>query len=229
MTALLFLCLETSAMAAEGEPLLSYDDLMGLQDSYGQFLERLADLLVQRDLLSQDERQAWIALEQGDFLGNGGYGSIMTNFYPGVLEYAQEEEQLIDLHAIITSGVMNLLTMRRYSPDDSSLSGLILTPGMQDDNGSPIEASFAVSASDGVFYKWDAMTAAYTAVGTSTRTEGETILWSCAVPAEGAQNPTIQIDCLTLEEEEPLGEAVLELEIDAGGYVIRDGALRAQE
>lgn len=223
------LFLASAAFAAEGEPMLSYDDLLSIEGSYEQFLNQLADLLIKRELLSQEERQTWISLQEGDFLSNGGYGSIMTNFYPGVLDYAQEEEQVIELHAIVSAGVINLLTMRRYSPDDSSLSGLILTLNMENDEGAPLEASFALNATDGIFYKWDALSASYINVGTSVRSEGETVLWSCATPVEGAQNPKITISGMTLEDESPLGEAVLTLTISGSSYLIEDDALVSAE
>ena len=47
------------ALADEGSPLLSVDDLLALEDSYEAFLAELGDLAVERGLLSEEDRAAW--------------------------------------------------------------------------------------------------------------------------------------------------------------------------
>ena len=55
------------ALADEGSPLLSVDDLLALEDSYEAFLAELGDLAVERGLLSEEDRAAWHDAQLGDF------------------------------------------------------------------------------------------------------------------------------------------------------------------
>ena len=100
LLALLVLCfafLPACALAGEGDPLLSVDDLLSLEESYGAFLAELEDLIVERGLLSQEEREIWRDAQMGDFFQNGGYGSVLVNYMPGVLGYVREDETLLAL------------------------------------------------------------------------------------------------------------------------------------
>ena len=117
-----------SAPAEEGSPLLSVDDLIALEDSYEAFLNELGDLAVQRGLLSEEDRAAWHDAQLGDYFQNGGYGSILISYMPGTLGYTREEDTLLSLSAAFDGGRLELMTMRRYTPGDSTLSGLMLTP-----------------------------------------------------------------------------------------------------
>ena len=119
-----------SAPAEEGSPLLSVDDLIALEDSYEAFLNELGDLAVQRGLLSEEDRAAWHDAQLGDYFQNGGYGSILISYMPGALGYTREEDTLLSLSAAFDGGRLELMTMRRYTPGDSTLSGLMLTPGV---------------------------------------------------------------------------------------------------
>ena len=87
---LLLALLPVCALAAEGDPLLSVDDLLSLQDSYDAFLDELESLIIERGLLSPEERETWRDAQMGDFFQNGGYGSILANYLPGVLGYIRE-------------------------------------------------------------------------------------------------------------------------------------------
>ena len=117
-----------SAPAEEGSPLLSVDVLIALEDSYEAFLNKLGDLAVQRGLLSEEDRAAWHDAQLGDYFQNGGYGSILISYMPGALSYTREEDTLLSLSAAFDGGRLELMTMRRYTPGDSTLSGLMLTP-----------------------------------------------------------------------------------------------------
>ena len=140
MMLLLLVCLPACAFAAEGDPLLSVDDLLSLEDSYDAFLDELEELIVERGLLSPEEREAWRDAQMGDFYQNGGYGSILVNYMPGVLSYIREEETLMQLSAHLAGGgTLYVDTMRRYTPQDSSLSGLMLTLSMTDESGVPLD------------------------------------------------------------------------------------------
>ena len=211
------------AYAEEGSPLLSVDDLLSLEESYEIFLEQLGDLAVERGLLSDDERAAWHDAQMGDFFQNGGYGSILVNYMPGALGYTREEDTLLTLHAGLDGGTLELMTMRRYTPRDSTLSGLMLTPSMADDSGMPLDAHYSFGSTSGVFMKWDALLGAYVSVGATAESDGETVVWSDQTPAENAKNPIITIT--VTNGQEPLGEAALTLTVDGEGYRVEDDAL----
>lgn len=211
------------AHAEEGSPLLSIDDLLSLEESYEVFLEQLGDLAVERGLLSEDERAAWHDAQMGDFYQNGGYGSILVNYMPGALDYTREEETLLTLSAKLDGGTLELMTMRRYTPRDSTLSGLMLTPSMTDDAQMPMDAHYSFGSTSGVFMKWDALLGTYVSVGATAESDGETVVWSAQTPAENAKNPVLTIT--VTNGREPLGEAALTLTVDGEGYRVDDYAL----
>ena len=228
MMLLLLVWLPACAFAAEGDPLLSVDDLLSLEDSYDAFLDDLEELIVERGLLSPEEREAWRDAQMGDFYQNGGYGSILVNYMPGVLSYIREEETLMQLSARLADGsTLYVDTMRRYTPQDSSLSGLMLTLSMTDESGVPLDVGFALSSASGVFLKWDAMESAYVSVGASARSDGETVVWSDQTPAQGARNPEILITIVDPDTQENLAGAALTLTVDGDGYRVDEGALSA--
>lgn len=211
------------AHAEEGSPLLSVDDLLSLEESYEVFLEQLGDLAVERGLLSEDERAAWHDAQMGDFYQNGGYGSILVNYMPSALDYTREEETLLTLSAKLDGGTLELMTMRRYTPRDSTLSGLMLTPSMTDDAQMPMDAHYSFGSTSGVFMKWDALLGTYVSVGATAESDGETVVWSAQTPAENAKNPVLTIT--VTNGREPLGEAALTLTVDGEGYRVDDYAL----
>ena len=230
MLLVLLACLPACAPAAEGDPLLSVDDLLSLEDSYDAFLDALEELIVERGLLSPEEREAWRDAQMGDFYQNGGYGSILANYMPDVLSYAREEETLMQLSLRMQDGsTLYLDTMRRYTPQDSSLSGLMLTLSMTDAGSVPMDVSFALSSASGIFLKWDAIESAYVSVGASALSDGETVVWSDQTPAQGAKNPEIAINILDPETQETLFGASLTLRVDGDGFRVDADALRAKE
>ena len=214
------------ALAAEGDPLLSVDDLLALEDSYTAFLVELEELIVSRGLLSEDEREAWRDAQMGDYFQNGGYGSMLINYTPGVLSYVREEETRLQLRLTLAGGcTLHLDTMRRYTPEDSSLSGLMLTLSVTDAQGAPMDAAFALGSSSGIFLKWDAMAGAYAAVGASAQSDGETVVWSDQAPLVDAQNPVITIAMTDVSTGQLLGTATLTLTVEAGSYRVGEDAL----
>ncbi len=227
-TVLFVLLLSAScALSAEGDPLLSVDDLLTLEDSYQAFLCELEELAVSRGLITEEERGAWHDAQMGDFFQNGGYGSILINYTPGVLAYTREEETLVELNAPVGGCTMELLTMRRYTPQDSSLSGLMLTPSVTDASGAPMDIHCELRATSGVFLKWDALLGTYINVGASAQSDGETVVWSDQTPAPEARGPVITFT--VKQGEQVLGEAVLRLNVDGTGYCVEDGALTAKQ
>ena len=229
IVAMLLLLLPVCALGAEGDPLLSVDDLLSLQDSYTAFLDELEALIVERGLLSEEEREVWRDVQMGDFFQNGGYGSILANYMPGVLGYIREEETLLQLSCPVSIGTLYLDTMRRYTPQDSSLSGLMLTMSLAGADGMPLDASFSFSSTSGVFLKWDAMMGAYVSVGATAQSDGETVVWSDQTPIEGAKNPEITITVTDTETQDILCSGLLTLIVDGDGYRIEDSALTEKD
>ncbi len=226
LAACLLLC--PCMAAAEGDPLLSVDDLLRLEESYNAFLSELEAIAVERGLLSESERQAWRDAQMGDFFQNGGYGSILANYTPGVLSYARAEETTVTLRAQLAGGqTLEVLTMRRYTPRDSSLSGLMLTLNLFGADGLPQDVGFSLSATSGVFLKWDQLTGAYVSVGVTAGSEGETVVWSDQTPSFGAKNPVITILLKDVETDEAIPGAALTLSVEGDGYQVADGALSA--
>ena len=222
----LLVCMPMLALAAEGDPLLSVDDLLALEDSYTAFLVELEELIVSRGLLSEDEREAWRDAQMGDYFQNGGYGSMLINYTPGVLGYVREEETRLQLRLTLAgSCTLHLDTMRRYTPEDSSLSGLMLTLSVTDAQGAPMDAAFALGSSSGIFLKWDAMAGAYAAVGASAQSDGETVVWSDQAPLVDAQNPVITIAMTDVSTGQLLGTAALTLTVDGSSYRVGEDAL----
>jgi len=224
---LILFLMPVCALAAEGDPLLSVDDLMALEESYGAFLDELEELIVSRGLLSEEERETWRDVQMGDFFQNGGYGSILANYMPGLLGYVREEETLLELSCMFEDGsTFYVDTMRRYTPRDSSLSGLMLTLRIVDEAGAPVNASFSLSATSGVFMKWDAMMSAYASVGARAGSDGETVVWSDQAPLVDAKNPVITISMTDPETQTPLPYVIeLTLTVSGDGYQVSDGAL----
>jgi len=226
---LVLMMLPVGVLAAEGDPLLSVDDLLSLEESYTAFLDELEELIVARGLLSEEERGAWRDAQMGDFFQNGGYGSILANYLPGVLGYIRDEETLMQLAARMDDGsTLYVDTMRRYSPQDSSLSGLMLTMSMADADGLPVNVSFSLSGTSGVFMKWDALMGAYVSVGATAQSDGETVVWSDQTPIDGAKNPEISIAVIDPGTQETLCSAQLTLAVDGDGYRVSEGALQAK-
>lgn len=224
------LLLPLGALAAEGDPLLSVDDLMTLEESYEAFLTELEELIVQHGLLSEEERDIWRDAQMGDFYQNGGYGSILASYMPGILGYVREEDTLLQLSVELADGsTLYLDTMRRYTPQDSSLSGLMLTLALSAPDGTPVDAAFTLSSTSGVFLKWDAMAGAYTSVGVKAQSDGETVVWSDQTPSDGANNPVITVGVTDAATQTPFaGGATLTLTVDGGGYRVADDALTAE-
>jgi len=226
---LVLLMIPAGAPAAEGDPLLSVDDLLSLEESYSAFLDELEALIVERGLLSQEEREAWRDAQMGDFFQNGGYGSILANYLPGVLGYVREEDTLLQLSAGFEDGsTLYVDTMQRYTPQDSSLSGLMLTMNMTDADGLPANVHFSLSGTSGVFLKWDALMGAYMSVGATAESDGETVVWSDQTPIDGAKNPTLTITAIDAQTKETLRSASLVLTVDGDGYRVDENALSAK-
>ena len=170
---LALLAVPAGLRAEEGAPRRSVDDLLTLADSFAAVLTALEELAVARGRLAAQERGAGHDAQLGDFYQHGGYGSVLINYMPGVLSLVREEETILTLAARLSGGqTLEMMTMRRYTPRDSSLSGLMLTPTLRDEGGVPVDVRCTFSAESGLFLKWDAMLGAYVSVGTTAVSDG---------------------------------------------------------
>ncbi len=212
-----FLLLPSAGFAAEGGAMLSQDDLSSLEGSYRTFLSELCGLLLSRGLLSEDESEAWMTAQLGDFYANGGYGSFLISYQPGALGYVREEDMTAQLSCRLGEGVLSLSTMRRYTPGYGE-EGLRLSFSISDGQGMPVAYSIQLTASDGMFSRWDPLTSQYVSVGTDTVTEGETLLWIAGIPAPDSKDPEIAIRAYDAGTGEEMGAAVLLLRAADGGY-----------
>lgn len=214
------------ALCAEGDPLLSVDELMTLTASYEAFLTDVEELAIAKGLLSEQEREAWHDAQLGDFYQNGGYGSILINYTPGILSFVREEDTLLILQAPLTGGyTLELETMRRFTPEDSSLSGLMLNLSLIGADGVPVNAQYTFSATSGVFLKWDAHLGAYTTVGANASSDGETVVWSGQTPLPEANDPFITLSITDAQTGEAISSASLLLTVDGDGYIVGEDAL----
>ena len=133
--------------------------------------------------------------------------------------------RLLNLSAAFEGGRLDVMTMRRYTPGDSTLSGLMLTPSVADADGAPMDAHYTLSATSGIFMKWDALLGTYVTVGTTAESDGETVVWSDQTPAADAKDPVVSIALTQAGAQTTLAEAKLLLRVDGEGYLIEDDAL----
>ena len=146
----------SGALAADG-PMLTAEDLAELQPAYEAFLDELEDLIVEKGLLADDQREAWRMYQLGDFFQNGGYGMIAAMYTPDLLVYARDVDSLVSLSCQTGAGLLELQTMRGYTPLDSALPGLLLEVSLSDAEGMPVPCRFRFTATQGSFLAWDAL------------------------------------------------------------------------
>ncbi len=224
----LMCCFLSPAWAAEGGAFLGLDDLREMEEAYESFLFTFEEKLLEKGLLTAEERETWHNAQMGDYFSNGGFGSVLISYYPGMLMLTREEDTQQRLTASLQNGNLSLMTMRRYTPEDSSLPGLMLSFEMEDSAGAPKNAGFHLSSDSGVFYLWDAIQNNYVSMGMNVESNGESVIFSCPTPAENARNPEILIDILDPETGEEIGKAVLVLQVEEKGYRIDEHALMAR-
>ena len=218
------LFLPAVGFSAEGGAMLSQDDLSSLAGSYEAFLTELRDLLLSRGFLSEGEKDAWMTAQLGDYYANGGYGSFLITYQPGALGYVREEDMAAQLSCRMGEGAFSLSTMRRYTPGYGE-EGLRLSFSLSDGQGMPVSFSLQLTASDGMFSRWDSLMDQYVSVGTSAVTEGETLLWIAGSPAPGTKDPEIAIRAYHAETGVELGAAVLILRAEDGSYLMQEDGL----
>lgn len=101
----------------------------------------------------------------------------------------------------------------------------MLTPSVLDESGAPMDAHYVLSATSGVFMKWDALLGTYVTVGATAESDGETIVWSDQTPAADAKDPVLTLLISRTDDQTVLTEAKLLLYVDGAGYKLGDDAL----
>lgn len=154
--ALLCLCMlaASPAGAVEGA-YLPGDVLRTLEPTFEAFVTQLADVLVERDLLQASQKEEWILYQLGDFVQNGGFGSIIVLYTPGLLGIADESVTIRRFTLETEAGTLLLETLRQYEEQYSPLPGLPLDVKLLDENGEPVDARFRWTATGGDFLVWD--------------------------------------------------------------------------
>lgn len=176
--------LPQAACAMEGA-YLSGEDMQSLEPAYEEFLETLADTLVERGLLSEGERDEWLMYQLGDFMQNGGFGTISILYAPGTLNTDNTEAITLRRYSVDTgAGVLWLDTLRRYAENYSPLPGLPLDTELLDEEDNPLPCRFRWTASDGAFLIWDGVQEEVVSVGATYVSDGRPLYWY-AEPVEG--------------------------------------------
>ena len=224
----LFALLPAIALSAEGGAMLSQDDLGALQGAYETFLGALEDVLIEKELLREEERDRWYEAQLGDYFANGGYGSILITYQPGSLDYVREEEMAAALSCGLPNGTLELSTMRRYTPGAGE-EGLRLAFSAKDRFGMPVACTMQLSSTEGIFSRWDPLTGQYASVGTAAVTQGEAMLWMAPSPAPDAADPVIAVRLYLEEDGSEWGAATLTLRVSEGSYLLDGDALAASE
>ncbi len=226
---LALLLLPIPAFAVEGDALLNAEELGRLRGAYEAFLDELEDLIVEKGLLAEDQREQWRMYQLGDFFQNGGYGMIAAMYTPDLLEYAREEDSLVSLSCETAAGRLHVDTMRSYTPLDSAQPGLLLELSLVDQADMPVPCRFRFTASQGGFITWDALHARYSDVGVSLINDGRPCYWSDQplTTDEYAQSPVITIEILSeVNDEQALATASLTLTPSGTGWRVADDALK---
>ena len=103
----------------------------------------------------------------------------------------------------------------------------MLTMSMTGADDLPMNATFSLSGTSGVFLKWDALSGAYVSVGATAESDGETVVWSDQAPIEGAKDPVLTIQIIDPQTQATMGSAQLILGVEGDGYRVSDYALTA--
>lgn len=222
------LLLLPAAQAVETGDLLSQEDLRNLQPAYEAFLEELADTIIAKGLLREEERETWMMVQLGDFVQNGGSGSIVSMYTMDLLELARPQETMIRLTKDFSFGTLTVETMRGYNPSDASLPGLLLSADVTQATGEPVECRFRWTSNQGGFLAWDAFTATTSDVGNTLINDGRPAYWSDQPLLSGQQGLWIlTIEVLSMEDDlQVLDEAMLTLTPDGEGWLVLDNALQ---
>ena len=233
VTALAILCLslgECGALAAaETGQYLTADDLRALAPAYEAFLQQLADVIIQRGLISPEEREDWLLYQLGDYYQNGGSGMIAAMFSPGLLAEVRPQDSLLRLQKEFPLGTLRVDTMGAYSPLDGSMPGLLLEASLTDKEGLPVLCRFRWSCDQGGFSTWDALSGKVVDVGVEYINDGRPAYWSDQPITGDASGMlwNIRLEILSLNDDSRvLGNASLLLTPAGSGWELDETSLR---
>lgn len=206
---LLALCLLPVSAVSTTDAYLSGEDLKALEPAYEAFLSELADLLIQKGLLLETEREDWVLYQLGDYLQNGGFGTIAVMYTPGLLGVADEAVTVRRFSVETGAGTLNLETLRRYAPAYSQLPGLPLDVELVAASGEAVRCRFRWIADDGAFQIWDGTQGALINVGATYINDSKPLYWY-ADPYDGLET-TLTLEILYAEEDRTMAEVMLTL------------------
>lgn len=206
---ILLLALSCAARATEGDAYLSEDDLRALAPSYEAFLSTLVDLLIERGLLPEGDREAWLLYQRGDLIQNGGFGTIATLYTPGLLSMADETVTMRRMRLETTAGTLVLETLHRYSERTSPLPGLPLDAALYGPDGNVLPCRFRWITSYGSLVLWDGSMGEIVNVGAFYINDGRAMYWS-AEPVDGIEE-TLRLEILAASEDTTLATVTLTL------------------
>ncbi len=207
---LLALLLLPGVSLASDAAYLNGEDLRALSPAFEAFVEALADVLVARGLLAETDREAWVLYQRGDFLQNGGFGTIAVMYTPGLLSVADESVTMRRLSAETDAGTVWLETLHRYSEPYSPLPGLPLDVELlSPEDGTAVSCRFRWIATAGSFVIWDGAQGTLVNVGATYVSDGRPLYWF-AEPVEGIEE-SLTLELLHPTEDRALAVVTLSL------------------
>lgn len=208
LVTLLLVCLLPAAALGDANAYLTGADLKALEPAYETFLNALADLLIEKQLLTEPEREDWLLYQLGDFVQNGGYGTIQAMYTPGLLNMADESVTMQRFALNTPAGLLTLDTLRRYSPAYSSLPGLPLDTELNDAaTGEPVPCRFRWTTTGGMLLIWDGNE--IVEVGSTFVSDGRPLYWY-ENPEDG-YDETLRLELLSASEDVIMASAELYL------------------
>ena len=230
VTGVICLCFGAGSALATSEAgqYLTTEDLRGLQPIYEAFLQRLADVIIERGLISPEERDDWLMYQLGDYYQNGGAGMIAAMYNPGLLAEVQPQDSLLRLTKEFSSGTLRVDTMGAYSPLDGSMPGLLLEASFTDTQGLPARCRYRWKCGQGGFSTWDALGGKMVDVGIEYINDGRPAYWSDQpLTGEGTIEWRIQLEILAPDDDAiVIGTAELYLTPSGAGWELGNDALR---
>ena len=227
---MLCVCLgATGALAiTEAGQYLFPEDLRTLAPVYEAFLQRLADVIIERGLISPEERDDWLMYQLGDYYQNGGSGTIAAMFNPGLLAEVRPQDSLLRLRKEFPNGILRVDTMAAYFPLDTIMPGLWLEAAFFDAKGLPVRSLFRWRCEQGGFSTWDALNGKVADVGNKCINDGRPIYWSDQpIIGEASGVWRIELDIVAPDDTTKIwGSAELVLTPSGTGWTLNEASLR---
>jgi len=208
----LCLCLLCGSAGAESglDAYLDPEDLQSLQPVYEAFLRELADVLIEKDLLEEEDVEEWVMYQLGDYIQNGGSGSFLISYTPGLLSLADDSTTMRRFTCKTAIGVFQLDTLRCYSPSLSSLPGLPLDAELTGTAGYPVPCRFRWVAGSGSFQIWDGAADSLINTGATYINQDRALYWFDE-PVDGVTE-VLTLEILSDTEDRTLASITVTLE-----------------